>query len=560
MYSDKHGVRDLVEICAQKGIRTVIISPGSRNAPLTISFHQHPNIECLSIADERSAAFFALGMAQQTGQPVAITCTSGSAALNYAPAIAEAYYQKVPLLILTADRPALWIDQGDGQTIRQQNIFANYIKQSFQLETEVDDKDGLWQVHRIVSEAIDATLLPDCGPVHINLPFSEPLYNTKDYSAIPLPKVITTHPPTRGISETHLHQLAERWNGATKKLIITGQMVPNKALNHALEAIAADPSVAVLTETTSNLYHASFNPCIDRLITSITPDEITQFKPDLLVTCGRAIISKKIKALLRKHAPQAHWHIDPVVTHLDTFQCLTDNIPVAPEKFFKKLAPLAQSPESTFGNTWKGRELLTQEKHHDFLSTCAFSDLKAFELLLQYLPEGSNLQMGNSTSVRYVQLFNQLRGIRYDGNRGTSGIDGATSTAAGAARVNDRPTTIVTGDIGFFYDSNALWNDHLTPNLRIVVVNNGGGGIFRIIDGPTSTAASQQFFETQHQLRAEHLAKTYHIAYTACEDAASLETALSTFYQPTDRPALLEIITPTETNDKILKAYFKHLS
>ena len=233
MTSDKVNAALTAELFARKGMKHIVISPGSRNAPLILAFAQHPDIEALTIIDERSAAFFALGIAQQTRKTVAIACTSGSAVLNYAPAIAEAYYQKIPLLILTADRPPHLIDQGDGQTIRQKDVFANYIIKSYELPEEIRTDAEIKQAMDLVYEAINLSQAPAGGPVHINLPFSEPIYNQiEDLSfAIQIkdPQIKINH-----LTAEKLQAFSHTWNNSDKKMILVGMMEPNETFRKQL--------------------------------------------------------------------------------------------------------------------------------------------------------------------------------------------------------------------------------------------------------------------------------------------------------------------------------------
>ncbi len=305
MSQNKIGVRHLSEICAAKGIENIIISPGSRNAPVILAFNQQKNITCLSITDEKSAGFFALGMAQQSGKPVAIACTSGTAILNYAPAIAEAFYQKIPLLVITADRPVEWIDMADSQTIRQKNIFENYIQKSVELAQNINLEDDLWFTDRLINEAINTCTYPVPGPVHINLPFTEPLYEGFD-EELPKAKIIDTLIPENSVKEEKIKMLAKQWNSAKRKMILTGMLPKNPELNSVLNKLSEDSRLAILTETTSNLFGKSFLPCIDKVLSSIPEEEAQNFKPDLLITFGNQIISKKIKVFLRNHRPEIH--------------------------------------------------------------------------------------------------------------------------------------------------------------------------------------------------------------------------------------------------------------
>lgn len=561
LLSNKVAVRDLVEICSTKGIKHVVIAPGSRNAPLTISFNRHPDFTCHSIVDERCAAFFAMGLAQQLHEPVAICCTSGTAALNFASAIAEAFYQKVPMLILTADRPPEWVDQMDGQTIRQSGIFNNYIKKSFNIPVDTDHTDERWFTQRIVNEAIESTLYPEAGPVHINIPLREPLYELHDYSNEKLPKVFETTKTLLELPQTEINKLQNNWNQYTKILIVTGLLKPNRALNEALNILGKQKNVAILTETTSNVVGENFNRSIDRLIVAIEDEGSSKYIPELLVTLGGPVVSKKVKAFLRKNKPQEHWHINTSNDYIDTFQGLTKIIPLSPEKILPHFIE-NQDIASSFREDWLNKDHKLQRIFNNFLSEVEFCDLKAFELILDAIPNKSSVQFANSTVVRYSNLFDQpaQKEIKCYSNRGTSGIDGSISTAVGAAQAKGELTTVISGDLSFFYDSNALWISPFPQNLKIIIINNQGGSIFRIIDGPSKLEELEPFFEVKHNLNAEYIAKTFGIDYYFCNEETKLKEHLETVYSENiNRASLLEIFTDNELNPEILKRYFKHL-
>lgn len=536
-----------------------MISPGSRNAPLSISLHRHPEIETYVIPDERAASFFALGMAQQRRQPVLICCTSGSAVLNYAPAIAEAYYQRIPLFVVTADRPEEWIDQGDGQTIRQKEVFANYIRHSAGLIQDAVLAPDRQQNRTRIQRAIEMCRLPVDGPVHLNVPLREPLYQTKTYAQDEVP-VVAQQLSRERPKPWHNPAMSATLGTARRILILTALMEPNPALERELGAWAENEQVAVLTESTSNLKDPRFFGCIDRLIFTFSPDDLDRFQPDLLITVGHQIISKRIKAILRERKPKHHWHIDPDTRHPDTFQALSRRIHDEPAAALKKLRADLSEVESSYASWLRERESAIEQAHAAYLDTCAFSDLKAVDVLLENLPENWNLQLGNSASVRYVQLFQEGRGAKCHCNRGTSGIDGCTSTAMGAAASTGEPTLLLTGDMAFFYDSNAFWHPHRPENLKIVVLNNGGGGIFRIIDGPGEEAITEKYFEAHHTMSAEKLAGMFELPYRAAKDEASLTAGLADlFSEAPNSPVILEVFTPRRQNDRVLKAYFKFL-
>jgi 2-succinyl-5-enolpyruvyl-6-hydroxy-3-cyclohexene-1-carboxylate synthase len=558
----KQSVLDLVRIAYAKGIRKIVFSPGSRNAPLIIAFNEHGGFESFSIPDERVAGFFALGMAQQTGETVAVVSTSGSAALNFAPAVAEAFYQRIPLLVITADRPPEWIDQGDGQTMRQRNLYVNYIKSSYEVMHETVHPDELWFNVRIFNEAINETRIEPRGPVHLNYPLREPLYDLtgNDWKDHPV-RIIEQHSPPPELSEDLLKELAAVWNRTPKKLILCGITQRSESLNFLLTELAQDPSVIVLTETTSNLYDEGFIEQIDRVLFAMQEEDFVTFQPDLLLTIGTNIISKKIKFLFRRWDIQEHWHIDETDIVIDTFQSLTRHLRSDLEHFFTAILKYRVTGKSDYRDVWQNRNRILKERHLEYLREAPWSDFLAYAICLGAMPDSSRLQMANSAAVRYVQLMEKRRDISYYSNRGVAGIDGCSSTAAGAAWVYDDYTVLVTGDIAFFYDSNALWHPHLSPRLRILVFNNQGGNIFRIIPGPDRTNQLETFFEAHHQATAEHLARTFSIDYLSARNEEELQTALPQFFNADhrERPAILEIFTPREENDRILKKYFDRM-
>ncbi|WP_418264898.1 2-succinyl-5-enolpyruvyl-6-hydroxy-3-cyclohexene-1-carboxylic-acid synthase [Flavobacterium faecale] len=543
--------QSIIELCLAKGVTQIIISPGSRNAPLTIGFVNNPNFTCYSIADERCAAFFALGIAQQTKKVVAVVCTSGSALLNYYPAVSEAFYSQIPLLVIAADRPQSKIDIGDGQTIRQENVFANHSLYNANLTEEASIENDLK-----INDAID-TAIYQKGPVHINAPFEEPLYETvSDLSVEVNVSAFAKAPQLISISE--LESQAAIWNTATKKLVLVGVNDPDSIDKEVIEYLATDPSVVVMTETTSNLHHPSFISNIDTIITPFSSEEFEDFQPEILITFGGLIVSKRIKAFLRKYQPKHHWHVDSIRAY-DTFGVLSHHFKQEPNSFFKNFMPLTQKVVSNYFEKMNKVALLRNQKTVDYLNKIPFSDFVVFEKVIKQLPKSSQLQISNSSAIRYAQLIKTDSSIEVFCNRGTSGIDGSTSTAIGAAVAHKKQTTLITGDISFFYDSNALWNSYIPNDFKIIIINNAGGGIFRILPGHQETPVFNTFFETSHQMTAEHLAKMFGFEYTVATNLETLEASLPVFFQSNEKPAILEIFTPTLINDKILLQFFKEL-
>lgn len=553
-------VAHLVELCVQHGVTKVVISPGSRNAPLIIALDSHPKIQTYVIHDERSAAFFALGLAEEINAPVGLTCTSGSAPINYAPAVSEAYYRNIPLLLLTADRPTELIDQGDGQTIRQKNLYSNFIKADFELPNFPSKKERELS-DQIVNTALQTVNAIPKGPVHINIPLAEPLYETQNLSTAPNVSKLT--PVTKHLSEKETAVIAENWAKYEKKLLIIGQMQPGSLSMQWLQPVLNDPSVAILVENTSNItdFHRICH-CIDRTLAIISPDEVADFAPELLISCGGAVISKKIKRFFRTNKPLVNWRVGEFLFEEDTYQSLTHSFDVKLSDFLTFIGSLPQTTASNFGGKWKQKDFLAEEIHHQFLASAPFSDLKAFELILDTIPDEANLHMSNSSVVRYCQLFNPLRKMAHFSNRGVSGIDGSTSTALGIANADpSKLNVLITGDTSFFYDSNALWNSYLPANFRIIVINNGGGGIFKIIDGPAQSAQVEKFV-APFQANIAGLCRTFGVEYMKAESTQELASIFGDFYTENEakKSTVLEVDTQFVENARVLKEYFSKIA
>ena len=550
----------LIQLCKTKRVRHIVISPGSRNAPLTIGFTNQDFFKCYSIVDERSAAFFALGIAQQTSEAVAVVCTSGSALLNYYPAIAEAFYTRIPLIVISADRPKRLINIGDGQTIIQPHAFGAHVLFEANLTTPKKTlfkslNDSQNKAKKLISNALDIAL-GKMGPVHINVPFDEPLYQTTSSMHDVLTTTTSSAKKTTNlkISKSYL----KIWNNSNRKLVLVGVNAPNSIEASVIAKLANDPSVIVLTETTSNLHNPNFFPFIDQLISPLQDSQYKMLQPDLLLTFGGLIISKRIKAFLRNYKPKYHWHIDPYNAN-DTFYSLNKHFHSSPNLFLKQLLTLGVTTQSYYFDYWQSVRLKRLERHDQYLKSMPFCDFKAFELICSFIPKDYIVQSANSSVIRYLQLFEFDSSIALYCNRGTSGIDGSTSTAVGAAVVSKHPTLLITGDLSFFYDSNGLWNNYVPNNFKIIVINNDGGGIFRILPGNDNSKLFETFFETKHGQSAKALAEGFGLNYNTANSSEALTKILPSFFNSSKQPQLLEVFTPSKINDQILLAYFDAL-
>jgi len=551
-YSSKRSIQILSHLLKEYGIFNFIISPGSRNAPLAIHFSETDEFNCYSIIDERSAAFVGLGMAQSLKKPVVLTCTSGSAAANYYPAVTEAFYQNIPLLLLTADRPTDFVDLFDGQTIRQKDLFQQHSYGDFELLE--DEKEGADEHNfEIIKKALELCFEKQ-GPVHINIPLSEPLYELVSELPMLPPVEKTIQKKNFEISSTVISD----WNTSKKILILVGTRPYSEELQMQLSQLVKNHSAVVLTEMNSNLDNEKFFAHVDRYVFNFSESDFQNFAPDLLITVGQNVVSKKVKQFLRKAKPQKHWHVDSV-WQPDTYFSLTQKIETTAEVFFSKLLNNIKLEPQPYYNLWDVLRDKKDLKHLEYVVKTGFSDFYLFNRLSQNIPENYNIHFSNSTAIRYVQLFDFQKYHSFC-NRGTSGIDGSTSTAMGFAMADKNPTILITGELSFFYDINGLWNQYIPPYTRIVVFNNGGGDIFKFIPGPSKASnALDEFIATKHSKNVELLAKHFGFSYTKVEDEDTLDRVLHNFFSPDTKPKILEVDTQEIENAEILKNYFAFL-
>ncbi|GAA4409776.1 2-succinyl-5-enolpyruvyl-6-hydroxy-3-cyclohexene- 1-carboxylic-acid synthase [Nibrella viscosa] len=568
---------NLAELLYQKGITDVIVSPGSRSAPLTLAVARHPKLRVRVIADERSAGFIALGLAQQrivNGQPkpVAIICTSGSAVYNLAPAVAEAYFQEIPLVLLTADRPREWVQQQDGQTIFQAGIFGSHVKRSYDLPADYSHPDARWYIERSVNEALNLSGLTPLGPVHINVPLREPFYPKEgEHFRYEPVRVIDQVLVTQELPAETWHQLLSEWEGAERKLIAVGQLPYHPKLTEVLQKISEELAVPVVGEIISNQHQNQlFITQSDTFLSSVAGEDfLEELRPDLLLTCGQSFLARNLKTFLRKYPARQHWHIQPSADRLvDSFQSLTKLIPTDPLYFFGKLfADLdyqrflqgeEEPEENEYLERWQMADRRAGKLVQETLQPAEpFTEWAAVQTILDAVPPHSVLHLANSMPVRYANLC----GIRADqhiavsANRGTSGIDGCLSTAVGAALATDQLVTLFIGDVAFFYDRNALWNSYVPANLRIVLFNNQGGHIFRMIDGPAQQPELETYFETEQPLTGRTTAEEAGIGYRSSHGRAELQLALADFFTPGSKARLLEVFTDKRVNATAFQQY-----
>lgn len=561
---------DIAEICAQKGVTEAILCPGSRCAPLTLAFARHKKIQARTISDERSAAFIALGTALATNKPVVLICTSGSAAYNFAPAITEAFFQSVPLIVITADRPREWIDQLDGQTIRQTHLYASHVVGYYELPQDFENIDSQWHINRVVNEAVNLCQ-SSSGPVHINVPLREPLYpNASDpINFSPDVRIISEERTSGTITPNRLSELRKSFESLPKVIMVVGQIRPDSILSKKLEQFSKANHVPIIADIVSNQHAVDDVIAHADLILAQRKEDLKKtLKADLLITMGKSVVSKNLKLYLRAYPATQHWHIQEYGDVPDTFKSLTRIIRSSPLDFLDQFGAIVSKSQfesqkrENFSRLWQAEEHRVQRGINGYFSKTELSEFHLVREVLKGLPPTAPLHLANSMAVRYanfIGLDDQHNGVSIFSNRGTSGIDGCTSTSVGHALSTKDLTFLITGDMAFFYDRNAFWHNYKLSNLRIVVLNNHGGAIFKMIDGPGNVPEADEYFVTNQKLTARSLAQEFDFDYLKLDSLKKLKNLLKDFMEEDGRTKILEIETSSESAKKTIEEFREHI-
>lgn len=558
----------LLEILNRHGLKEVVISPGSRSAPLTLAAARHPQIRTTVVTDERSAAFIALGIAQAKGEKTALICTSGSALLNYFPAVAEAFFREVPLLLLTADRPEEWVDRLDGQTIRQENAFGKHIKGYFRVTTQDKHPDAVQFSEYQTNKAALLSEEAPKGPVHLNFPFREPFYpdDQAEFSGFesrsPKPQTFLKLDTEKVLSAESKAFLEEMWNAAEKVLIVPGQAEKSDELSELCTGLNTEKNTVTAADVISNLRTAE-NSVLqhDIFLAHVRKDQslCEELKPDLLITFGQSVISKQLKLFLRENPPKRHLHISESGDIPDTFQSLTDFIRLPTKTVLRAFLDFPSGKKPAYADRFTSVSVKAAHIHQGAMRGSSINEFKAIDAILNFIAKQKGnyvLHLANSMAVRYANFCPlRLENTEVWANRGTSGIDGSVSTAVGHAFAKpDKQHILITGDTAFFYDSNAFRNMLDIKNLKIVLLNNGGGGIFEMIPGPVRQPECTEFFVTPHSENVRAYAKNNNLTFFELKNSEDIQRVFNDFFNA-ENASLLEIVTSREENRNFLQLY-----
>lgn len=552
MYTDKKNILQLVALLKAHRIQKIVLCPGSRNIPIVQTLVNIPEFTCYPVTDERSAGFFALGLALNGGSPAAICCTSGTALLNIHPAVAEAFYQQVPLLVISADRPAAWIGQMDGQTLPQPGVFGSLVKKSVNLP-EVQSEEDEWYCNRLINEALMELDHHGKGPVHINVPISEPFFKLP-VTELPEARVITRYQGLNVYNKDY-QPLIDRLNRYQRRMVVVGQMnliyLFDKKYTKMLYKHFAWFTENISNQTIPGMPIRNIEP----LLCSMDFEAQQKMRPELLITYGGHIISKRLKKFLRRHPPVEHWHVAADGQVADLFGSLTTVIEMDPFEFLEKIAPMMDNRTPEYPRTWENLSKNIPQ------AVFPYSEMSAIGKIIHHLPSSCSLHLANSSTVRYAQLFPLPKDVEVLSNRGTNGIEGSLSTALGYATASDKLNFIFIGDLSFFYDMNALWNANYGSNVRILLLNNAGGEIFHALPGLEMQDNSRRFITAIHRTSARAWAEDRGFRYLSAHNEDELNQAAEIFTQPsiTPQPLLLEVFTEKDQDIEHLKTYYHNL-
>lgn len=517
-------------------IEQAILCPGSRNAPLSETLVSQTKIHAIPVADERSAGFQAIGMALMQHKPVAIVCTSGSALANLLPSVAEAYYREIPLLIISADRPPAWIGQQLGQTLPQPALLGTLTQYAVSLP-EIHNEETEWHCNRLLNDAFLRLQRPPFGPIHINIPLSEPLF---EYFSGTLPETRVIHDLPIRQSFDHA-AFCDLWHSHEKKMILVGQYNPTVYEEYLLSLLCKRTDCVVLGDAFSNTVPLGAYPVSDFLARNLTRENLHAMIPNFLITMGGQVVSKQWRILLQNHRPCCHLSVTQHSHNIDPYRSLNYRISVSMSHFLETLLDLPDAPLCNYSDHWE-----TFFDNLAFPEYSPYSNHGVIEKIVSSLPEHAVLHVGNSSLARDIQDFILPSGVKCHANRGTNGIEGSVSVAVGAAIADSNEHILLIGDLSFFYDMNALWKNAIPRNLSIVMLNNGGGAIFKHLNGMKKGETFDRFVAHRHHTCAKGWALETGFEYHAVYNEKELH-ALDSLWQCSHSSArFLEIFTEWE--------------
>lgn len=557
-----------VDELANAGLKHVVVSPGSRSTPLAMTIAEHPRLQIWMNVDERSAAFFGLGIAKASHEPVALLCTSGTAAANYLPAIVEAELSRIPLVVITADRPHELRDVGAPQTINQLNMYANYVKWFAEMAVPESSSHMLKYARTMAGRAVATAVKGPAGPVHLNIPLREPLIpdvSPEMFQHEKRPKAASYVEVNHGVFHSDFSHIATELSKVKKGLIVCGPMHAEyrKSIEELANTlgfpIAADPLSQLRTgphskEWIMDAYDAFLRN--EKVVSELTPEIIIRF--------GAMPVSKSLMLAMKSYKDAKYIVVDEDGGWRDPILMATDMIHADPNAFCKAVIeslPVQSEKDEAWGEKWKKMNQTSKAILNSYTEQESFFEGQIIKEIAKLLPDKSALFTGNSMPVRDIDTFlhNNERSIRVMGNRGANGIDGITSTALGASTVLT-PLVLVVGDLSFFHDMNGLLAAKLYQlNITIVVINNNGGGIFSFLPQSSHPTHFETLFGTPTDLDFEHGVEMYGGSFSRVQSWDAFRTELSESLN-TAGMRVIEVPTVRETNVQMHREMWTEVS
>lgn len=555
----------LTDLLIAHGVTDVFVSPGSRNAPLVESLMSRKEINARVVSpDERTTAFVALGYAAVAQRPVAIVCTSGTAVLDYAPAVAEAFYRRIPLIVISADRPLAWIDQDDSQTLRQNGVIDRIVKRSYDIgPVSFDRRESEWYADREINEALNLALAAPMGPVHINIHIGSPSEGDGSYRR-PAGRIEVLRSRS-DLDVSKARELAGHVKSPSRVLIVCAVANPSGRVSKALGRLSEIPNVAVVAEPVANVSGRRIIPNPDAALAACPDREhLDRLVPDVVITIGGAIISARIKKFLRENDISEHWQVGERSFTADCFCRLTMQVQMDPGQFLQQLAAAMQpykGGDSTYADDWEVASRRGLAVVQSIVAKATWSDLKAMSVINHLIPRRWNVELSNGTTVRYACMLPMANVHRCSCNRGVSGIDGSTSTAIGAAMAYAADTTmLITGDMSALYDLGAFGVLTIPDTFRMLVLDNGGGGIFRSILATRDLACTSAALSIDNlNLPLRQLADGFGFGYFEAADEASLRQVWPAFCAAPGK-SILRVVTPPDADATTYSTLFEKFS
>ena len=556
-YSSLKNIQILVSLLKKYNVKNIVISAGTRHTPLVYSLEHDEFFQTYSVVDERSASFFAIGLIEETHEPAAVCCTSGTAAANYVSAANEAFYQQLPLLILTADRNHYYMFQQEEQMIPQEPLYQAVCKKVVTLPHVRDEKD-FWYCSRICNEALMELRHGESGPVHINFIVEN---NYPIYQGI-VKFEEETLPDVKKIDRLTLEDSDEewiKWSNVLKQskiLIVYGQYKPlSEEEVQNVNTFASKFNCVFSKDLLSNL-HCDYSLPTFVLSRGLLTSEFEKIAPDVIITMNANSISEIKNRIGFSKLFKSHWHVSSKGEVSDPFKCLSDVIECSPQTFFKKFSMLADGEaEHTYYDSWMNYYKRFGNDGSLNKVDIPYTSMYGIQQLMNRIPENSLLHIANSNAIRLANYFDVLDSVTVYGNRGAHGIDGSMSAFIGQAHISKRLSFLIIGDLSFFYDMNALWNQYVGNNIRILVCNNSGGAIFHSYPNTNNVETLDEHIAAEHHTSVKDWVVSRGFKYLSATNKKEYDNAIiELMTDVNDKPIVLEMFTDKEDDaDSIRK-------